>query len=86
MSGPASGPTGAPGTSGGSAPVAVTVNGSAEELAPGCTVASLVDAWCPSPRGVAVALDGEVVPRSAWATTTVAAGSAIEIVTAAAGG
>jgi len=35
---------------------------------------------------VAVAVDGAVVPRSAWGTTVVAAGAAVEIVTAAAGG
>jgi sulfur carrier protein len=37
-------------------------------------------------RGVAVALDGEVVPRSAWTTTLVPDHSRVEIVTAAAGG
>ncbi|HEV3266908.1 MAG TPA: sulfur carrier protein ThiS [Acidimicrobiales bacterium] len=38
------------------------------------------------PRGIAVALDGEVVRRSAWLDTVVADGSSVEIVTAAAGG
>jgi sulfur carrier protein len=38
------------------------------------------------PRGVAVALDGEVVPRSTWATTRVPDGASVEILTAAAGG
>jgi sulfur carrier protein len=37
-------------------------------------------------RGVAVAIDGEVVPRSTWASTTVPDGASVEIVTAAAGG
>ncbi len=37
-------------------------------------------------RGVAVAIDGEVVPRSTWANTTVPDGASVEIVTAAAGG
>jgi sulfur carrier protein len=37
-------------------------------------------------RGVAVAIDGEVVPRSAWITTLVPDHSHVEIVTAAAGG
>ena len=52
----------------------------------GLTVAELVARWCPSPRGIAVARNGEVVPRSAWAGTVVADGDRIEIVTAAAGG
>jgi sulfur carrier protein len=37
-------------------------------------------------RGVAVAIDGDVVPRSMWATTSVPDGATVEIVTAAAGG
>ena len=38
------------------------------------------------PRGIAVALDGEIVRRSEWSNTIVPDGSSIEIVTAAAGG
>jgi len=68
------------------ATVTVTINGTDHALAPGTSVAALVEAWCPSPRGVAVALGGEVVPRSTWPATTVPAGSVVEIVTAAAGG
>jgi sulfur carrier protein len=37
-------------------------------------------------RGVAVAIDGEVVRRSEWSTTRVHEGGVIEIVTAVAGG
>jgi sulfur carrier protein len=37
-------------------------------------------------RGIAVALDGDVVRRSDWSNTVVPDGSSIEIVTAAAGG
>jgi sulfur carrier protein len=63
-----------------------TVNGVTTDLAPGTTVADLVADRCPSPRGVAVAVNGEVVPRSAWEATAVATGDDVEIVTAAAGG
>jgi sulfur carrier protein len=66
--------------------VACTVNGEACDLAPDTTVAGLVDRWCPSPRGVAVAVNGEVVPKSTWDDTTVAVGDEVEIVSAAAGG
>jgi sulfur carrier protein len=37
-------------------------------------------------RGVAVAVNGEVVPRSEWPASSLAAGARVEIVTAAAGG
>lgn len=63
-----------------------TVNGAGHEDAGGTTVAHLVSEWCPSPRGVAVAVDGAVVPRSAWESTVIPHGAAVEIVTAAAGG
>jgi len=63
-----------------------TVNGTPYDPPEGTTVADLVAAWCPSPRGVAVAVDGDVVPRSAWSVTVVTAGAAVEIVSAAAGG
>ena len=37
-------------------------------------------------RGVAVAIDGEVVRRSEWSQTRIEDGNALEIVTAVAGG
>ena len=37
-------------------------------------------------RGVAVALDGDVVRRSEWTTTQILDGCSVEVVTAAAGG
>ena len=49
-------------------------------------MADLVARWCPSPRGIAVARNGEVVPKSRWDRTPLAHGDRIEIVTAAAGG
>jgi sulfur carrier protein len=38
------------------------------------------------PRGIAVALDGEVVRRAMWSETKLHDGTQVEIVTAAAGG
>jgi len=64
----------------------VTLNGSATEVAEGTTVGDLVASICHSDRGVAVALDREVVPRSLWTETVVAEGSLVEVVTAVAGG
>jgi sulfur carrier protein len=65
---------------------AAWINGSPWEVPPGATVADLVSAWCPSPRGIAVARNGDVVPKSTWDRTAVADGDQIEIVTAVAGG
>ena len=63
-----------------------SVNGTPWDVPAGATVADLVSAWCASPRGVAVACNGEVVPKSSWPRTPVTDGDRIEIVTAAAGG
>jgi sulfur carrier protein len=67
----------------------VTVNGEARELADGATVADLVErSGLPGERrrGIAVAVDAEVVPRSAWAQTELADGQAVELLTAIQGG
>lgn len=66
--------------------VSITVNGEAEHREAGTTVADLVARHRESPRGVAVARNEEVVPRSQWATTVVADGDRFEILTAAQGG
>jgi len=50
------------------------------------TVLALMERRQIESRGVAVALDGEIVRRSEWSSTVVNDGSSIEIVTAAAGG
>jgi sulfur carrier protein len=65
---------------------AVTVNGTPWDGPAGATVADVVARWCASPRGVAVARNGDVVPRSSWDGTRIDSGDQIEIVTAAAGG
>jgi sulfur carrier protein len=65
----------------------LTVNGVSEPLdAP--TVAALLAARdiAPDGRGVAVALNGELVRRADWATTALNPGDAVEIVRAMQGG
>ena len=65
-----------------------TVNGVGRELPDGATVArvlALLEVG-PQARGVAVAVDGEVVSRSAWAQTPVRDGALIEVVSAIQGG
>ena len=64
----------------------IVVNGDPWDSPDRATVGDLVEQWCPSPRGIAVARNGEVVPKSRWNETMVLAGDLIEIVTAAAGG
>jgi sulfur carrier protein len=64
----------------------VTVNGDQRELAPGTTLADLVAQLVPAARGIAAALDGEVVPRRAWPATELADGAVVEVVTAVQGG
>ena len=64
----------------------VQVNGVARHLADGATVADLVGEVADDPRGVAVAVDGEVVPRLDWPTTPLHDGQAVEILTAVQGG
>ena len=71
---------------GSSTTVVAVVNGVRVALDRGTTVSELVSSQCPSDRGVAVALDREVVPRSRWGTVEVVDGSVVEVVTAAAGG
>lgn len=64
----------------------VTVNGLDREVRPGSTVDEIVAALTGDPRGVAVAVNGEVVPRAGWASATVHDGDRIEVLTAVQGG
>jgi sulfur carrier protein len=66
----------------------VAVNGIATELPDGTTVAGvLADLDVPGAgRGVAVAVQGEVVPRGHWASTSLNDGDRIEVVGAIQGG
>lgn len=64
----------------------VLVNGEPRQLEPGATVEKLVATLLASDRGVAVALDGEVVPRGSWPTTHLHDGARIEVLVAVQGG
>jgi sulfur carrier protein len=66
----------------------IRVNGREVWERDGATIAELlVDLGVePDARGVAVAVDGEVIPRGDWATSAVAAGARVEAVTAVQGG
>ena len=64
----------------------VLLNGASRELPAGVTVAQALAGLDLPPRGVAVAIDAEVVPRSEWDSTTVVDGARIEVVQAVQGG
>jgi sulfur carrier protein len=68
--------------------VRAVINGEPHELEPGATLALVVARLegVPEGRGVAVALDGEVVPQRLWADTPVADGARVELVVAVQGG
>jgi len=64
----------------------VQINGDWRAFPDGTTVAGVLEALGTAPRGVAVALNGEVVRRGDWAEAVVAAGARLEILTAVQGG
>jgi sulfur carrier protein len=65
----------------------VTLNGERRELGERVTIEAAVHAaGAPDGRGVAVALDGEVVPRGEWSTTEVREGQEVEVLRAVQGG
>lgn len=63
----------------------ISVNGEHREFAAE-SVEALLTRLEIQPRGIAVAVNGEIVRRSEWSTTPVIDESSIEIVTAVAGG
>jgi sulfur carrier protein len=66
----------------------VTINGDRRELPAGATVASVVAGLrnVPEGRGVAVAVEGEVVPRAQWPNVELRDGANVEVVVAVQGG
>lgn len=65
----------------------IRVNGADEPLAAATLSALLAEkAVDVAQRGIAVAVNGRVVPRAEWTTTMLAPGDAIEIVRARQGG
>ena len=64
----------------------VIVNGEPTELAPGATVEAVLVALEVPDRGVAVAVDAEVVPRGEWTNHRLGDGAQVEVVTAVQGG
>jgi sulfur carrier protein len=65
----------------------IRVNGQSEQLV-AATLAALIEAKAIDigQRGIAVAVNGAVVPRAAWPQTALQAGDSVEIVRARQGG
>jgi sulfur carrier protein len=64
----------------------VTVNGDERDVPDGTTAEQLVAGTTRLTSGVAAAVNGAVVPRSAWAATQLEDGDRVEVVTAVQGG
>ena len=64
----------------------ITVNGGAAEVADGATVGDLVRERVDDRRRVAVARNGEVVPRASWDATSLSEGDTVEVLAPVAGG
>jgi sulfur carrier protein len=66
--------------------MSLNVNGQAMQIAAGITVRELVEALGCGPRGVAVAVNMEVVRRGDWTVVRLAEGDEVEVLHAVAGG
>jgi sulfur carrier protein len=66
----------------------IYLNGNPRDDGAGQTVAGVLGllGLPPDARGVAVAVDGEVVPRAGWSTFAVQEGAHVEVLTAMQGG
>ena len=64
----------------------VMINGRPRELAGGVSLAQAVALLTSAPSGVAAAVNGAVVRRTAWDATALAEGDEVEVLTAVQGG
>lgn len=64
----------------------VTLNGDRREVPAGTTVAQVAELLGAPSRGVAVAVNGEVVRRGEWEVTKIHDGASIEVLAAIQGG
>jgi sulfur carrier protein len=66
----------------------ILLNGEAAVVEPGLTLRGLIAVLDvpPEAKGVAIALDAEVIPRGEWDVTTLEEGARVEVVRASQGG
>ena len=66
--------------------IQLSVNGETRQIAPGASLAGLIDELALAGKRIAVERNGEIVPRSRYGETTLADGDQLEIVVAVGGG
>ncbi|MCW2547660.1 MAG: Sulfur carrier protein ThiS, Opine oxidase subunit [Mycobacterium sp.] len=67
----------------------ITVNGDPTQVDPGTSIEGLLatrENYDPKRRGIAIARNGEVVPRGRWTSQQLAEGDIVELLTATQGG
>lgn len=64
----------------------IVLNGERRSVPDEADLAAVLEQFRAAPEGVAVALDGSVVPRASWSATAVRPGAVVEVVTAVQGG
>lgn len=64
----------------------VTINGERRQLAGGMSLTQAVTLLTSASTGVAAALNGDVIRRTAWDSTQLADGDEVEVLTAVQGG
>jgi sulfur carrier protein len=66
--------------------IIVQVNDEPTELASGTTLAALLEQLKVKPRGIAAAINSEVIPQSQWHAAALESGDSVLIITATQGG
>ncbi|MBA8826669.1 sulfur carrier protein [Saccharopolyspora lacisalsi] len=64
----------------------ITINGQQRRIEESTTLADVLEEFGTPARGVAVAVDGAVVPRASWPRTQLRPEATVEILTAVQGG
>jgi sulfur carrier protein len=64
----------------------ITLNGAPHQVAPGTTLANLIEALSLSNQAVALAVNRNVVPRQQWRERGMQAGDQVDVVRAIGGG
>jgi sulfur carrier protein len=66
--------------------VQVTINGKPHRMPATMSLAQAVELLTSAPTGVAAAVNGDIVRRAAWDSTSLADGDQVEVLTAVQGG
>ena len=64
----------------------IMINGAPQQVPEGADLSAALAVYGVAERGVAVAVDGDVVPRADWPGTAVRPGAVVEVLTAVQGG